>query len=373
MDERRRFLFVLRCLLAAAGLVVLLLILWSLLELIVLVFGATVLAVLIRALAEPIARAGRLPHRVSVAIAVLLMLGLLAAALWLFGRESEAQFAQLSDALPHAWAAAKERILQLPGGKFLVHSVQGPSGPARMMPSLADVLGRLGSTLADLILLLFGAVFIAADPSLYKAGILKLLPAGRRALAADALGDCDRALKRWLVGQLVSMALVGLLTGLGLWLVGIPSPVALGVIAGLLEIIPYAGPILSAVPGLALALTQSPNEALWALLVYVAVQQIEGNALMPLVQKRAVSLPPALTVFAVVASGMLFGPAGLVFAGPLLVVCFVLVKRLYVREALETPTPIPGETRSEARDGEGSQQVPRGGSKPDGSTSVRID
>jgi predicted PurR-regulated permease PerM len=161
-------------------------------------------------------------------------------------------------------------------------------------------------------------------------------------LHQDLAVGLEEALRGALSGEL------SLLTGLGLWLVGVPSPLALGLIAGLLEIIPYAGPIISAVPGLILALTQSPTEALWALLVYVVVQQIEGNILMPVVQKKAVSLPPALTVFGVVAAGILFGIPGLTFAGPLLVVAFVLVKRLYVRGALGTSTPVPGEAQPPA-------------------------
>lgn len=347
-SDTERLLFVTRCLLAAAGIFILIVVLWSLIDLLVLVFGAVVIAVLIRALAEPIGRMARLSHRPSVTVAVIVILAVLIGVFWLFGREFQGQFAQLSDALPRAWHSAQGRIAQLPGGKAILSSLQHhPGQPPRFVPKLEDVLGRMGSVVTDLLLLVFGSVFVAANPGLYKAGLLKLLPPQRRGLAADALSDCDRALKRWLIGQLVSMALVGFLTGLGLWLAGVPSAVALGLIAGLLEIIPYVGPILSALPGLAVALTQSPSTALWALLVYVAVQQIEGNAIMPFVQKRAVSLPPALTVFGVVAAGVLLGAAGLVFAGPLLVVVFVLVKRLYVREALQTSTPIPGEGSKE--------------------------
>jgi len=119
---------------------------------------------------------------------------------------------------------------------------------------------------------------------------------------------------------------------------------ALGLIAGLTEGIPYLGPIVGSIPGLLLALLQGPETAMWALIVYVAVQQIEGNTLVPLIHHEFVNLPPALTLFWIVAAGLIFGVVGVIFATPMLVVLFVMVKRLYVREALDTDTVLPGET-----------------------------
>jgi predicted PurR-regulated permease PerM len=150
-------------------------------------------------------------------------------------------------------------------------------------------------------------------------------------------------LRLWLIGQAISMIVVGLATGIGLWLAGVPSAVALGVIAGLTEAVPYVGPIVGSIPGLLVALTVGPETAFWALVVYVIVQQLEGYALLPIIQRRMVSLPPALTLFWIMAAGLLFGALGVVFAAPILVVIYVLVKRLYVREALGTPTRIPGD------------------------------
>lgn len=347
VEARRIFRIVIKCLAAAAAIALLLIALLTLLDLLVLGFGAVTLSVLLRAIAEPIHRRTRLPHRGAVAVAVLVVLAVVACGAWLFGRQLQGQLAQLTETLPAAWATLKVRIADLPGGHFLLHSLEQASGrgSTSLVPHLEDLVGRVGTVVTDLLLLIVGSIYIAANPTLYKTGLLLLVPPRWRALADETLSDCDRALRHWLVGQLVSMALVGTLTGVGLWLAGVPSAAALGFISALTEIIPYAGPILAAIPGLILSATVSAGTALSALIVYTAVQQIEGHAIMPLVQKRAVALPPALTAFGVVGAGMLFGVPGLFFAGPLIVTLYVLTKRLYVQEALHTATPIPGGER----------------------------
>jgi predicted PurR-regulated permease PerM len=117
----------------------------------------------------------------------------------------------------------------------------------------------------------------------------------------------------------------------------------LGLLAGVLEFIPFLGPLLAAIPGVLLALAVSPDLALWVLLVYFVVQQLEGYVLTPLIQQFEVRLPGVILLFAVFGFGILFGTLGVILAAPLTVVLYVLVKRLYVIEALHTATPIPGE------------------------------
>jgi predicted PurR-regulated permease PerM len=139
------------------------------------------------------------------------------------------------------------------------------------------------------------------------------------------------------------MVVVGALIGIGLWILGMPSALALGLLAGMLEFIPFAGPILAAIPAILLALAVSPEMALWVALLYTAVQQFEGNVLTPLVQQYAVDLPGVVLLFSLIGFGTLFGTLGVILAAPLAVVTMVLVKRLYVIETLHTETPLPGE------------------------------
>lgn len=126
----------------------------------------------------------------------------------------------------------------------------------------------------------------------------------------------------------------------------VPSALALGLLAGLLEFIPLAGPIIAALPAILIALVAGPQAALWTLGLYPVVQQIEGYVLQPFVKQYAADLPAVILLFSLLGSGMLFGALGIVFAAPLTVFAYVLVKRLYVAKALKTPTSIPGEEQS---------------------------
>ena len=157
------------------------------------------------------------------------------------------------------------------------------------------------------------------------------------------------ALKLWLLGQLVAMLIVGVLTGLGAWLIGLPSAIALGLIAGLFEFIPFAGPMLAAIPALLIALTMDTQTVIMTLALYTIIQQVEGNLITPIVQRQVVSLPPALTLFALIAMGLVFGPLGILFAAPLTVVTYVAMKQLYIRRVLGDATSIPGERQGQEK------------------------
>jgi predicted PurR-regulated permease PerM len=159
------------------------------------------------------------------------------------------------------------------------------------------------------------------------------------------MDESEHALRLWLRGQLAAMIIIGVMTGTGLWLLGIDSWLVLGILAGFFEFIPFAGPILSAIPAILIALVQSPELALWTTFMYIFVQHSEAYLIQPLVQQYAVDVPPVVLLFALLAFAVLFGIVGILFAAPLTVVTYVMVKRLYVREALDTPTPIPGEDK----------------------------
>ena len=207
-------------------------------------------------------------------------------------------------------------------------------------------LSAASTGLANFLIVLFGGIFLATEPRFYRIGAIKLVPEERRGLIAEAMDESERALRMWLKGQLLAMLIVGAMTGAGLWLLGVQSWLVLGILAGFFEFIPFAGPILSAIPGILIALVHGPELALWTTLMYVFVQHSEAYLIQPLIQQYAVDVPAVVLLFSLLAFAVLFGPIGVLFAAPLTVVSYVLVKRLYVREALATPTPIPGEDKS---------------------------
>lgn len=315
---------------------------WTYRSLFLLIFGAVLVSVIFGMIAAPINRRLRLPRGLALTVAVLLVLGVFALAIWLFGAEIRRQAEQLSRLIPEAWQALQGRLQAMGLADSVRESLDGGRSGS-VVSNLSKMAMTIGGGIADFLLVIVAGVFLAAQPQLYRTGLLKLIPARRRGLAAEALEESGTALTLWLKGRLVAMAVVGLLTGLGLWLIGVPAALTLGILAAILDFIPFIGPIVAAIPAILIALIAGPQAALWTAALYLVVQQIEGNIVDPIVQQRMVSLPPAYLLFALVAGGLLFGLPGIILGAPLSVVAFVLVKRLYVREALDTPTPIPGE------------------------------
>jgi predicted PurR-regulated permease PerM len=319
------------------------LLLWNLRHLLMLVFGAVLVAVVFSIVARPFRERLRLPEQLALLCAVLLVATIVGTAFWLFGAEVARQSKLLGEMVPEAWRAMEVRLDAWGLGDRVREAVDGLGSGNGIVSSIGGFAMSIGAGIANFLLVVVGGIYLASQPQLYRTGLIKLVPPRGRRLAAEALDDSGRALRLWLLGQLVSMSLVGLLTGLGLWLIGVPSALTLGLIAAILEFVPYVGPIAASFPAILLALAESPEMALWTVGLYLVVQQLEGNVIQPLVQQRAVEMPPALLLFALVAGGVIFGIIGVLFAAPLTVVLYVLVKRLYVREALHTSTPLPGE------------------------------
>ncbi|HEX6071783.1 MAG TPA: AI-2E family transporter [Sphingomicrobium sp.] len=337
-------LFVRRVLIVL-GLAALFLVAWQLRTLLLMLFGAVVVATVFRAIADRIEKLTKCPQRLSIILSILLVLGIVAALLATFGAQIVRQIDTLREALPAAWRAFEARMGDLGLGDQLRHlaeSIRAPGGGN--LSAFGRTILSIGGGVADVLVVIVAGIFLAAQPRFYATGAIKLVPPAKRPLALEAMQESERALRLWLKGQLIAMVVVGLLTGFGLWALGMPSALALGLLAGLLEFIPFAGPILSAIPAVLLALAVSPDLAFGVVLIYFAVQQFEGYVLTPLVQQYAVDLPGVVLLFSLLAFGILFGTLGVILAAPLAVVTYVLVKRLYVIEALHTSTPIPGET-----------------------------
>lgn len=321
---------------ALVGAVALALAAWQLAYILLLGFLGLLVAILLRQPAEALARRTPLPVGAALAVVILGVAALAAAFVVSIGPRILAQLGQLWTQLPAAAAEVTAALEQRQWGQALLARLEPPDDGPRW-----SALGAIGGTVstliglaANLVVVLTVAVFLAADPGLYRRGAVRLVPPARRARAGEVLDALGEGLWRWLLGQLFDMLVVAGLVWLGLWLLGVPLPLALGVVAGLLNFVPYVGPFLGAAPAVLIALGQGPEAAVWTALLFLAVQQFEGNVVMPLVQRRATAMPPALTILAVAGFGVLFGLLGVFLAAPLLLVLLVLARMLWVEDAL---------------------------------------
>ena len=190
--------------------------------------------------------------------------------------------------------------------------------------------------LANAFIVFFIGVFLALDPDLYKRGLVRLFPQRHRGSVDEALHDAGDTLRRWLIGKLLSMAMIFVLTLIGFLIVGYPLAIPLALLAGLLAFVPNLGPILTYIPIALAGLSAGTTTLLLGVAIYAVAQSVESYIFTPMVQKRMVSLPPALILFAQVLGGIVFGLWGVALATPLAAVLRLWIDRYYVRRELET-------------------------------------
>ena len=323
----------------ACSIVAIFVLTWELRSVVLLAFGGIILAAIIRALARPLMSRLGMRDLWAVLTVLLLLLVLGVGVFWLFGQQVTSEMEGLGERLPVAIETVRTWLEGNAAGRFVIGRASGLADDTQWLDGARQFAAISVATIGQGLLMLFVGIYLAANPKMYLDGLVRLFPMCQRAKLQNALRDSGEGLRKWLLGQLVSMVSVGLLTGLGLWMVGAPLPLALGLMAGLLEFIPVVGPILAIGPGVLVALTEGPQVALYATIVYVVVQQLEGNVIMPLAQRWAVELPPAYGLLSLLAFGLLFGFLGVFFGSPLAVVVMCLVQSLYIEQGLEKSPP----------------------------------
>lgn len=226
------------------------------------------------------------------------------------------------------------------GGSLRGTLFEGAAGAKRyFMSFVTSTFAAVGG----LLLVIFLAIYTAVDPDTYHNGLMHLFPHRARARAGEVLTSMATVLRKWLVTQLVAMAAIGLVSTGALLILGVKAALPLGVLAGLLEFIPTIGPILSAVPAIAMGFVDSPQKALYVGLAYVGIQFLENHILIPLLMKEGVDIPPALTIVAQALMAMIFGFVGLLVAVPLLAAATVAVKMLYIEDVVGDASPVLAE------------------------------
>ncbi|MEN6496983.1 MAG: AI-2E family transporter [Thermoguttaceae bacterium] len=326
------------------GMIVLSVFIWYALNVLMLIFAGLLLAILLRSLADWLSLYTRLPGTWSLIVALLLLVLGIGGIGWLLAPRVASQVEELAVTIPQSLQQIQSNLEQQDWGRWLIRALNVENVRQTAPQILVRATGWLYTgvgAIFSLVIILFIGIYLAIDPLLYTAGILRLVPAAYRPRAQEVLGSLVYTLRWWLFGQLAAMSVVGTMTAIGLWLLGVPLALTLGLLLFLLDFVPFFGPVIAAIPGVLLALAESPAKGIYVILLYIGVQQVESMLVVPLIQKRTVLLPPVLTMVSQVLVGIFAGPLGFILATPLMAATLVLVKMLYVEDLLgeEVETP----------------------------------
>jgi predicted PurR-regulated permease PerM len=316
-------------------------------------FAGALFAVFLHALSAWLARKTGLRFGWSLAVVVAALLLLAGGVGWLLSNRLMSQASELADKVPQSLQQLRNALNQSPLGQKLLGQVSPGNislqDVARFL-HVQDLLSGVMDFLVTAVVIFFVGIFGAAEPALYRDGLLHLVPSRHRARAGETLDAVAFNLRWWLLGQVFLMVAIGISTTVGLWIIGVPLALTLGLIAGVFELVPYLGPWISAVPAALMALLVGPSHLIGTLALFLALHILEGYVLLPLVQRRAVLMPPALTLVMQVLFGELLGLLGLFVAAPLTVAVVVLLKMLYVEDTLgDEAVDVPGEPGHEQK------------------------
>jgi predicted PurR-regulated permease PerM len=326
-----------RIALAVAGVIAVIAVLWFARTAILLLFAGILLAILLDGLSRPLRNMG-LPKAVAIPVVVLLIALFFLLVGWAAGPVFIQQMEELGRYVAQtitslgqeaASQAGQSGILQKLDWSALINLLPSPLGVASGATAVAT---SIAGAITALLLVVFFGIYFALDPDTYVRLIVRAAPPEKRGEVRELLAEISAVLHRWLNGQLLAMAAVGAISYVGLLLLGMPLAAVLALLIGLFEFIPYIGPILGAVPMLLIASGQGFEMVLWVVGLYILVQLIEGYLLTPLIQSRAVSLPPAVVITSQLVFGAMFGVLGLALATPLAAAASVPLRR-YLGEA----------------------------------------
>ncbi|WP_439533974.1 AI-2E family transporter [Polymorphobacter sp.] len=310
---------------AAIGLAV---VTWQLQQLLLLLFASILAAQMFHGLAAVIKQRLRLPFAIALALAVILPLAAIMLIFGLFGSLMIDQFALLAQQLPVSMKAIEAWLATSAAGREVIAGIGSYAPRVETVVDLVQTgLTNFGSGISQLIIVLVAGVYLAAQPGLYLRGLTRVIERLGGRSVEGVLEAIHVALGAWLKAQAVSMAFVAVGTSIGLSLVGLPSALAIGFVAGLCEFVPYLGVILVSVPAVLIGFSISPETGIFTILALFVVQQVQGNVVTPMAQGKLADLPPALTIFSLIAAALLFGPLGVILAVPLTVVGMVLFRR----------------------------------------------
>jgi predicted PurR-regulated permease PerM len=332
--------------LLAFGLVVAALVFRQLISLVLAVLIVVIIALPISSIATTLGRVG-IPRPIGAVIALLLGLGIVAGMIVITVPVFSDQVNQFAKDLPSIVDSIRHRLAGLTGtsptkiGTQIQHFVNGyTQHPTRLLGPLESIGASVAAGLAAIIVVLLTALYTAIHPQPLRNGLVRMVPPMRRHEAERVLDRLRVAYLGWLKGLAIGMVVLGLITYVGLRIVGLGFAEFFAVFTAVAMIIPYFGSLISSIPPILYALTYSPGKAIVVAVIYIVAHQIEGNVIEPLVVARTVELHPAVVAVGVVAVDQLFGFVGLIVAVPIISTIKILIEELWVN---------PLEQRHEAR------------------------
>jgi predicted PurR-regulated permease PerM len=316
----------------------------QLLHIFLLAFAAIILAFIVHYPLDALARI--MPRPLAAGLTFLLLIGIVVGFGVLGAPMVEEQGSKLLEKLPrtinklHAWwrnverTAAMEALgAEVPGGVRGRIREELNGVVDRAVPLAMSVIALAGSALVVMVL----AIFLAYNPRAYVRGIVRLVPRHRARHVVVLMRRLGDTMGSWTVGTLVSMTLVGVLTGVGTFAIGLESWFVLAILGFIGEFVPYIGPTAAAVPGILVAFADSPRTGVYACIVYTIVQGLESYVLQPVIMKRAVRIQPALLLLWQLAMAAAFGIVGIFIATPLLAILQETIEYAYIHKTLRKP------------------------------------
>lgn len=270
--------------------------------------------------------------KVSVVVSVLVNILLLVAFFWFVGARLSEQISELSKTLPATISNVKEHLNNSTIGGKIVDYLNATGSSEKTMKVAESFFSSSFGVLSDLYIVFLLAIFFTASPSVYRKGIIRLLPPAAKEKGGIILQKLKTQLKKWIKGQIIGFVFITILTAIGLLILKMPLVLTLALIAGLLNIIPNFGPIIALIPAVLLALSQGTSSVIIIICMYTFVQILQSGVEQPLIQQKMVNIPPALTIFGQLAFGLLAGFWGVLLCVPILVIIMTIVNELYVKE-----------------------------------------
>jgi predicted PurR-regulated permease PerM len=310
--------------------VILLWIIKAIFNVLLLLFAGSLIAIFFVGLAGIIERKFGIKNGLSLVISIIGSLLLLIGFFWLAGNAISTQISDLKETLPSAVENVKAKLAQSGLGRRVLETATSEDVSGQATSVLQTFFKSTFGVLGDIYVVLFLGIFFTVSPKSYINGMVKLVPPSGKQKAKDVVDKLGASLSRWLKGQIFAMLVVFVLSAIGLLIIDVPMWLVLSLMAGLLNFIPNFGPLIAMIPAVLVGFLQGPTTALIVAGLYLTVQILESNFVTPQIQKRMLSIPPALIIIAQLIMGVLTGGWGLVLATPVMVVLMVLVRELYL-------------------------------------------